>query len=41
VEVSVSGGSVDWVYIDNKPAEIKNLAKENAERVSMISGGNY
>jgi hypothetical protein len=41
VEVSVSGGSVDWIDIENKPVEIKNLAKENAGKVSMISGGNY
>jgi len=41
VEVSVSGGSVDWIDIENKPIEIKNLAKENAGKTSMISGGNY
>ena len=42
VEVSSgSGGSVEWADVLNKPEPIKNLAAENAPKVSMVSGGNY
>ena len=42
--VAGAGGGVGDVYWDDildKPIQIKNLASENAEKVSMISGGNY
>ena len=36
-----TGGSVDWVDVLNKPEPIKNLAAENATKVSLVSGGSY
>ena len=35
------GGDVYWDDIQNKPVAIKNLAGENAPKVSILSGGNY
>ncbi len=38
---SGGGGDVYWDDVLDKPVQIKNLAAENAGKVSMISGGSY
>ena len=39
--VEVSGGTVEWVDILNKPEPITDLSAENATKVSLVSGGSY
>ena len=41
VEVSATGGPVDWVDIENKPQKITNLSGENTTKQSFVSGGSY
>ncbi len=36
-----TGGPADWPDITNKPQPIKDLAAENATKVSIVSGGSY
>ena len=36
-----SGGPVEWADVLNKPQPIKDLAAENAPKVSIVSGGSY
>ena len=36
-----AGGPADWPDITNKPQPIKDLAAENAPKVSIVSGGSY
>ena len=36
-----TGDTVYWNDIEGKPVAIKNLAGENAPKVSILSGGNY
>lgn len=33
--------SVHWDNVEGKPVAIKNLAGENAPKMSIVSGGNY
>jgi hypothetical protein len=35
------GGPVEWADVLNKPQPIKDLAAENAPKVSIVSGGSY
>ena len=45
VEITQGGGSgggpVEWADVLNKPQPIKDLAAENAPKVSIVSGGSY
>jgi hypothetical protein len=45
VQISSSGGggggAVEWVDVLNKPQTVKDLAAENASRMSIVSGGSY
>ena len=41
VERSATGGSVDWVNVENKPPQITNLSGENTTKQSFLSGGSY
>jgi hypothetical protein len=44
VQITSGGGGsgpTDWADILNKPQPIKDLAAENAPKVSIVSGGSY
>ena len=45
VEITQGGGSgggpVEWADVLNKPQPIKDLAAENAPKISIVSGGSY